>query len=131
MHTHEHRTWFPYILIGLTLLMAVGIYTWIHATATEEPNSTQRSYVGYEQTLRFAPSDESYKEQVLHVLGEYAQHKDENETHADLVDMVVPAEYKDLHIVLVLAFTKLQEGDIEGARARFDLLNSEYDWLQL
>jgi hypothetical protein len=118
----QHRNWFPFILIGLTLLLALGIF------AYQGPR--------VQETGSFAPADtetvvstEQYREDVLNLFAQYADAGEYTRMYQELLVLSVPAGYQVLHLELAIAFDKLQSGDIAEGEARIEALRSAYPWL--
>ncbi len=118
----QHRTWFPFILIGLTLLLALGIFAYqsprMQGTGTFAP-STSESVV----------TTEHYRANVLSLFSEYADAGEYSRMYQELLALSVPAGYQVLHLELAIAFDRLQSGDIAEGESRIEALRSAYPWL--
>lgn len=112
----EHRTWFPFILVGLTFALLLAVGAWVQHEGGEVEVSLE------------APSDPEYMAELTTVLTTYDTDDDVQAAYDELLDMRVPAGYKELHLELVIAFGKLLGGDEEGA-SRLETVRSMYSWL--
>lgn len=122
---HEHRTWFPFIVIGVTLCLVLVIVIWKQPSATSV--DSDQSTVEVHQVI----TEEEYQQLVRQVLNDFETSHDSAAAHEALLDIFVPAAYKDIHLELVIIIAKYQSGEDEEAQARLDLLAQQYDWLNL
>lgn len=118
----EHRTWFPFIMIGITVLILVAYGVWGRSS-----NLPQES-AGVRQEVEAVDAGE-YQAEVIRILEDFDAHQDAGQTYEDLLIVKVPAEYRDLHLELVVAFGELRANKIESGEARLDLLRRQTDWL--
>jgi hypothetical protein len=117
----HHRTWFPYILIGMTLLLGLGILVWV-APKLMEPSP-------YASEAADPITTEEYREAVLLLFADYAGTGDYARMYQGLLELTVPTGYQPLHLELALTFDKLRSGDIDEGQARLEALRSAYPWL--
>lgn len=118
MSQTSHRTWFPFILIGLTLALAAGIWAWQsddHPLASDAPEIV-------------APTLVEYQAEVIAIVQAYLEDGDAQGAYDALLDVWVPSDAKDVHLDLVIAFGKLVSGDESGAEL-LETVRSVYDWL--
>ena len=121
MHRTEHRTWFPFILVGLTVALAAIIWAWPFSS---EQNVGQSSP---EQEIS-TPTYVEYQSQVIAILEAYLETDDEQSAYTALLDVWVPVEAKEVHLDLVVAFGKLAAGDENGAEL-VDQVRASHLWL--
>lgn len=113
----SHRTWFPFILVGLTLVLALGVYAFItHKNASVE-----------ERVL----TQEEYHQEVTSLLGDYSQGaKSAESVYNTLLSLHIPESEKDIHLDLVLLFGKVLSGELDPAEGDIATMQSTYDWLE-
>ena len=115
MH-HSHRTWFPYILIGLTLTLLLVVF----AITNSSPQQ------GSQPILTAG----EYQETVTALLNDYSvDERDAYSTYESLLSLRVQEEQKQLHLDLVLIFGKLLSGEIDSIDDSIAQLDIEYSWL--
>lgn len=113
MH-HSHRTWFPYILIGLTLALLLVVFA---ITGQEE------------REVIPALQEPEYIEAVSSILQDYAAGDDAYTTYQSLLEIRIQEEQKELHLELVLLFGKLLTGEIDNVDAHLEELDREHSWI--
>lgn len=117
-----HRSWFPFILIGLSLALAViiaAVYKQNPAPVAED-----------DAVVLIAPTAEQYEAGVRAVLAGLADTSDVGVAYDALVAMRVPSvDYQASHLELVLALAQLKSGNIEEGQARLDIARANYSWL--
>lgn len=114
----SHRTWFPFILVGLTLALGAGVWAWQSNDATpSQPD------VAVE-----APTSVEYQAEVIAIVQSYLDDADEQAAYEALLDVWVPTDAKEVHLDLVIAFGKLVAGDESGAEL-LETVRSVHDWL--
>jgi hypothetical protein len=126
----NHRSWFPAILIGLSLALAVFFIGVIkHREAGggtglfSSPDPLPEPAV--------AVTEEGYRASVNSVLENYSIKKDAKNAYNALILLRVPAADQTLHFDLVVAFGKLSSGQKEEGEARLAALKAENTWLSL
>ena len=117
MHTH-HRTWFPYILAGLTLLLALGIFTIL--------SDSQR---GLEPPKLLAPTTQEYQTNVQTICADFSLALDLEKTYESLLTLRVPVEYKDAHLALVLLFGQAVQSGNTDISLGLAQIKAQYTWL--
>lgn len=117
----HHRTWFPYILIGLTLLLGLGILVWV-APKLMEPTP-------YADEVVNPVTTEEYRSEVLQLFANNEATGDYARMYQGLLELRVPAGYQSLHLELALTFDKLRAGNNEEGEVRLEALRSAYPWL--
>ena len=118
----EHRTWFPFIMIGLSVLLLGAYIIWGSPSNEVAPTSEGASLVA-------APTEEEYQAEVTSILNAYASDKNAGQTYEELLNVRVPAAEKEFHLDLVIAFSDLKDGRTASGQARIDLLRAQADWL--
>lgn len=121
-----HRSWFPFILIGLTLALVAVIAVLYRPYALQEQRSAE--------VVRVAPpTPAAYEAAVSTIVTTYfaSSSSDASKTAYDaLVAMRVPsADYQDVHIALVIAFGQLVAGEERGGHARLGDIIQTYPWV--
>lgn len=127
MHHHEHRTWFPYILIGLSVALALVVAVWFQPGEEAPTQNDQRAA----QEVPDVMTEEEYRVTVNAILQEYQSGGDARAAYQALLDIVIPSTYKDVHLELVIIMGKFDAQKEEEAQARYDLLRQQNDWLAL
>jgi len=118
MRLQPPHSWFPFILVALSVTLLLVIVVWV------QPSSS-----GIVIQVQDPVTEEEYQEALLSILQNYSDGGGSAKIYEELIDMKVPASYKDLHLELVIAFGFLKSGDIPEGEARLDLLRETYDWL--
>lgn len=118
-----HRSWFPFILVGLsTALLALIVVVYNPDATPVVPNDP----------VVVVPTDEEYEAAVQQVVSAFMLSSDSEADKAAydaLIAMRVPSvEYQAAHIALVLAFGQMVAGeDVEG-NVRLFGLHETYPW---
>ncbi len=123
-----HRSWFPFILIGLTLALVAVISVLYRPYTLQEQRSAEVVHVA-------PPTPAAYEAAVSTIVTTYfaSSSSDASKTAYDaLIAMRVPSvDYQDVHIALVIAFGQLVAGEDEAGNARlFDVMKA-YPWIML
>lgn len=121
---HQHRTWFPFILTGLTLALGLFLYLEVY----QKPVPEQLTPVIVESGL-ITVTEEGYKEEVAGVLAGFSKGESASSAYNRLIDIRTPNEFKSLHLELVIAFGELKEGKKDSAEARLQTVRRQYPWL--
>lgn len=119
----EERTWFPFIMTGITILI-LGVYVGFGGVLNGEGQNVQDNI---EQIS--APTNAEYQSAVLEILSRYDVEQNAGQSYEDLLNVTVPAEYRETHLELVVAFGELRAGKIEEGQGRLDLLRQEVNWI--
>jgi hypothetical protein len=114
----SHRTWFPFILVGLTITLATGIWAWTSSDRSQAPPE-----IGVE-----APTSLEYQAEIAQILQMYLDDDDLDTAYESLVDVRVPSDAQEVHLDLVIAFGKLVAGNESGAEL-LETVRSQHDWL--
>lgn len=118
-----HRSWFPFILIGLTtalLALVLVAYDKGVQRADDAPDI-------------FVPTSEEYEAAVRAVVTTYMtlpEGEADKAAYDALIAMRVPSrEYQALHIDLVIAFGQFVAGEDERGSARLFDIQKNYPWV--
>ena len=81
--------------------------------------------------------ERAYEKKLLAVLAPYWQQQAVDNVKAGLLELRAPAKYLDLHLGLVLAFEKIQEGTTTGTQSevadgveQLESLVRQYPWIK-
>ncbi len=120
-----HRSWFPFILVGLSAaLLAVILVAYT-------PNDSR---VDSSAPVVVAPTGEEYEVAVQMIVSNSSLSSDseaDKVAYDALLALRVPAEYKDVHVQLVLAFGQMVAGEDVAGRARLSDIQKVYPWVSL
>ncbi|PIX61940.1 hypothetical protein CO057_01315 [Candidatus Uhrbacteria bacterium CG_4_9_14_0_2_um_filter_41_50] len=119
MHTH-YRTWFPFILIGLTLALVLGILAWMQSPGGGDVEALQV----------FAPTVEEYQTEIVALLSDFETSNNAEAAYSQLLNIRVPAEFKAFHFDLALILFHASQDDSLDISADLDTLRSQNNWLQ-
>ena len=129
---HEtHRTWVPFILVGITILILAAFFAWGESAGV--PNSGGMSGIGVEsvtnpQEIIPGPTVEEYTVEMQQLLSIYDRNGDAGQMYESLLHVTVPAERREQHIEFIVAFGELRSGNEAAGNARLDLIRSELGW---
>lgn len=120
MYPH-HRTWFPFILAGLTLALALVILANVNDGLISNDALIKR----------VAPTNEEYQIALSSICAEFASQDDARAIYESLLKMVVPTDFKDAHLALVLLFGNAT-GDVSlDVSAELATLQERFPWLTI
>ncbi len=117
----HYRTWFPYMLIGLTVILSLGVILWVKHKM-EEPTLTPAV-----QQIE-APTVEEYQAEIIKILDEYSIQEKRMEVYNALFGLTVPSEMRAVHIELVLLFDDASDTPA-SVKAGLNDLAIEYPWI--
>lgn len=119
----SHRSWFPYILIGLSLtLMAI-------LAVTYEGKKGEGKEGGDENIEIVVPTPAQYEAGVRAVLAAFDDSKNASLAIDSLVAMVVPSNaYQEAHLEFVLAFSQIKLGEVDAGMERLTAARALYNW---
>lgn len=142
MRIHHRHSFFPLIIILLTL--GLILFMFYALTFEEEQTTTTTSVITVEEEI---PVDtETYRSDLVYVLAvfddTYSTANDDlsklvatESAIANLLDMKVPTEYKELHLELAVAFNQIQAGlrsserSVDEPIGRLEQLYVQFPWL--
>lgn len=118
-----HRSWFPFILIGLsTALLAVIVVLY-------QPRASS-----IDVPVVVAPTGDEYEGAVQGIVSTYmlsSQSEADKDAYDALLALRVPAAYKDVHVQLVLAFGQMTAGEDVAGQARLSDVAQVYPWVRM
>ncbi len=120
--TMKHRTWFPFILVGLSFALLAIVVVYVEGRESFVPELVPEGYVLSIEEVDY-PSDVSY------IFGNYYLTQDIDVARDRLLAQRVPADFRDLHFELILIVDAYQRGEGFDAEKSMDNLRSEYSWL--
>lgn len=121
------------IILILIILGGVGIYLILI-----KKNNQSRTNINFlNEPISNPLLEEDYEKNIKEILEAFANQKTQlNETIEKILKLTVPAKYKDLHLNLVIALTKIQQGreetnqaKIEEGLADLDKIRQKHNWL--
>lgn len=118
-----HRSWFPFILVGLSAALLAVILVAYRPNDSRVENDTP--------TVTFLTVDE-YRVAARTIVSNYFASSDSDAdkiAYDALLALRVPVEYKDVHIQLVLVFGQLVAGEDTAGQARLIDLQKVYPWV--
>lgn len=123
MQKTHHRTWPPFILIGLSFLIIVIFVVIGRPTEVKEDVDA----VAVETVT--VPTIEEYRVEIRRLFDEYAVTQDDQRMYDQLLAAVVPPESRESHLQLVIAFQELRDGQEVEGEARLALFEAQNNWL--
>jgi hypothetical protein len=123
------RHWFPAILLGFSVLLALVFAVVLSPKGQEllEKNPDVREAT----TPAVRVNESTYQGAVTSLLLAYQQDEDPEATYNALIAVRVPPSMMSLHYELVIAMGKAMSGEEADAEARFTALKAQYPWLPL
>lgn len=138
---HRHRSFFPLVLALLTILLVVLMIWKLQPPAAGAPSSPATEEISADPVT---PAE--YETHLADLLGKFFQKYDAadqdfirviiaDETLSALLDLKVPAQYKELHLAVAVNLNLIQRGlTDEPARLNEGLSNLQslrqaYSWL--
>lgn len=121
---HHYRTWFPHIVIGLTILLGAGIYYWVTIQEDSAPP------VPVANIPINAPLTQSeYEDQVTTIIEAYQADANRDGAFSSLLNMQgIPTEMRDLHVELILLLDQPSDSPA-NVNAGLNDLRNDYTWL--
>lgn len=140
MLSSSPRNWFPVILAGLTVVLAVVFYamhqkvdvsalipTFDHIGSADGNGQTAEDG----EKLNVAPTDDEYQTAVRTIFASYTSDHNAQAAYDAFIQLHVPASMQTFHIDLIIAFAKLAAGNTTDGQARLDALTAQYSWLSM
>jgi len=112
---HSHRTWFPYILIGLTIALLLIVVAILGRGPHEE--------------IIPALQEHEYIEVVGTILDTYKADSDAHKAYESLLALKIEEGQREVHLDLVLMFGKLLNGELDSIDEYIVQLDEKYTWL--
>lgn len=117
----HHRSWFPFILVGLSLLLLLVLVVGL------QPSEEKIVFVS--ETSLVPISEIDYESDVIAIL-EQLQESEDSEIVRDLLLLQrVPSQYKEIHFELILVMGLYRSGEVVTAETRMNELKIQYAWL--
>ncbi len=128
-YPHSHRSWFPFILMGLSLALLAIIF--VVRSNNDQAAKIKAVTDAESQAAANIPTSAEYEAGVKAVLTTYDADQNASAAYASLIAMTVPqVSYQAAHLDLVIAFAQLQAGQAAEGKTRLDLARSTYFWLK-
>jgi hypothetical protein len=124
----SHRTFFPFILVGLSVLLAVGLYAFYSSRPVDSTGSALA--VGTSTPAVKAPTHDEYVSLVSRIVSDFQTNQSSEQSAYDrLVAVTVPPADLATHLELVIIFGKFRSGETVAAQARYQTLKQTVTWL--
>ena len=125
----SQRHWFPVIVAGLTVLLALIVY----ASRQQVNFSDVTSVFSKKETVEAVPAvtEAEYQSAVTSIMATYRTDKNAQAAYDALVVLHVPASMQTFHIDAIIAFGKLAGKDAADGQARLNALAAQYSWFTL
>lgn len=127
----SQRNWFPVIVGGLTIALAIAFYAkfrpgdfsgWMDRDTDSRPAAVS------------VVTEAGYQAAVTSIFATYDTNQNPNEAYNALIALHVPGSMQQFHIDCIIALGKLAEGssaNVDDAMARFNALHAQYPWFTL
>lgn len=127
----SQRNWFPVIVAGLTIALAIAFYAKFRpgdfSAWMERDTGSQTAAVS-------AVTEDGYRAAVTSIFATYDTNQNPTEAYDALIELHVPGSMQQFHIDAIIALGKLAEGSgasTDDAMARFNALHAQYPWFTL
>jgi len=128
-YPHSHRSWFPFILIGLSLALLAIIF--VVRTNSNQAAKLKAVTDAEQQAAANVPTNDEYETGVKAVLAIFDADQNASTAYTALIAMTVPqVSYQAAHLDLVIAFAQIQAGQATEGQTRLNLARSTYAWLK-
>lgn len=129
---NTERNWFPVIVAGLTVLLALVFYAtnrsvdvsaWISSWFVERPSA--------QVPVADPVTEEEYQQAVRTIIRSSASAQEQFDA---LIQLRVPGSMQTFHIDLIIAAGKIASddvADIADGEARFSAIFAQYPWLAM
>ncbi|MFH1631704.1 MAG: hypothetical protein ABIA47_01605 [bacterium] len=121
MHHPTYRTWFPFILVGLTICLLLVVVAVTQRRGNDEPEGS----VDVVEVV----SAQEYQGTMNKVFTDFLTSHDADSAYYALLDTRVPSRYKETHLELVVILVMYREGNSEEALERYNGLQEQINWL--
>ncbi len=131
--------------ILFTLTSAFVIFIWLNQKPSVEISNEGTKLTKEEKTIK-PVSEEDYKDSVKELMARYWSKPEDlskieearliEELRGNLLDLTVPASFKDLHLGLVISFDLIMQAlknddpSLEGSKSKLNNLVQNYSWLK-
>ena len=124
------RNWFPVIIAGLTVRLAVIFYATNHSVDISAwMASWSEDHTISNEPVADPVTEDEYQAAVRTILTD--QKNDEQAVYDALVLLRVPKSMQAFHIDLIITFGKLASGNAAEGNARLNALLAQYAWLSM
>ena len=125
----SQRHWFPVIVAGLTVLLALVVF----ASRQQVNFSDLSSVFSKKEAIETVPAvtEAEYQSAVASIMATYRTDKNAQSAYDALVVLHVPASMQTFHIDAIIAFGKLVGKDAADGQARLSALAAQYSWFTL
>lgn len=125
----SQRHWFPVIVAGLTVLLALAVY----ASRQQVNLSDVASVFSKKETVEVVPAvtEAEYQSAVTSIMAMYRADKNAQSAYDALIVLHVPADMQTFHIDVIIAFGKLAGKDVADGQARLNALVAQHSWFTL
>jgi hypothetical protein len=136
MSFSSSRNWFPVIIAGLTVMLAILFYATnrsidVNAWMSSVTDDGDANGAVGEETSLGAPTEDEYQQAVRTILAKYTEDTDAQAAYDAFIQLDVPAAMQSFHIRLIVTFGKLASSAQTDGEARFQALIAQYSWLSL
>ncbi|TAL50073.1 hypothetical protein EPN81_03885 [Patescibacteria group bacterium] len=138
MRYYHRHSFFPLVIIFLSLLLAGLIYWSVKTQPSSSPAITQQEVESVDP--------QAYREALTQIVGTFDERMSSSQDDLDkllaaqtalagLLELRVPAEFKDLHLALAVAFSDMEKAlqsedrAIDVPLAQVSQLKQTYSWL--
>ncbi|MFC1598358.1 hypothetical protein ACFL2M_02380 [Patescibacteria group bacterium] len=146
IHQHLHSiSRINTILAAISLVAVVGLFVWLRWYYVPEQNAEKAQQLAQTQTQEQATATEetevaepidpaelkaNYRSDINELLEGF---KFDNSTEAETIsfqalELRVPAEFKNLHLQVVISLHDAQQGEYEKAQNRIQQMRTQYSW---
>lgn len=125
----SQRHWFPVIVAGLTVLLALVVY----ASRQQVNLADVTSVFSKKETVEVAPAvtEADYQSAVTSIMAMYRTDKNAQSAYDALIVLHVPASMQTFHIDVIIAFGKLVGKNAADGEARLNAIAAQYSWFTL
>lgn len=130
----HHRTWFPLIVVGLTVLLAGVIISLFKDEALTPSQESAVTSVEYQANVHAITG--SLRDEISAASNDELRAALLEEKRSALIELLVPSEYKDLHLELVIVLSQMIDGykgdeaKLATAWSSWEALVAQYPWIE-
>ncbi len=127
----HHRTYFPFILVGLSVLLAVGLYAFYSSrpSGPSGPSPFQGEDRWGSESETMTPTHDGYVAATASVIAAFQADQNAQRAYDQLIQITVPTADQGTHLELVIIFGKFLAGETVIAEARYQALKQTITWL--
>lgn len=125
----SQRHWFPVIVAGLTVLLALVFY----ASRQQFDFASVTSVFSEPEVVEAPPAvtEADYQSAVTSIMATYKADGNAQAAFDALVVLHVPTSMKSFHIDVIIAFGKLVGKSVADGEARLNALAAQHSWFSL